>query len=168
MIAPAQAYISHQAPGRLRLKVPERRRDRSYFNLLQERLAGMPGVTGAEANPLTGSILVRYDPRRFASFDAAALSDLLVVGPPAASRASHPVPLMDRIESSAAVIDRRLKGWSAGAVDLRAAGVVGLALMGFGQLLRGNIVAPAATLLWYAADLARPRLARRANREQSG
>ncbi|MGI5835523.1 MAG: HMA2 domain-containing protein [Chloroflexota bacterium] len=56
-------YIRHSAvPGRLRLAVgclyrcPERKRP------LEEVILGVEGVRSASANPLTGSLLIQFDP----------------------------------------------------------------------------------------------------------
>ena len=59
-MAPA-AFIQHQLPRRLRLKLPSRRGDQLYFKDLVGRLANVPGVAALNANPLTGSLLIRHD-----------------------------------------------------------------------------------------------------------
>ena len=54
----------HLTPGRLRLRMPERRGDERFAQQVEAALARMPGVTQARANPVTGSILVLFDPRQ--------------------------------------------------------------------------------------------------------
>ena len=60
--------LLHALPGRVRVQVPgwsgRGQRD------LEARLRRTPGVRGAEANPLTGNVLIRFDP---AATDARAL-----------------------------------------------------------------------------------------------
>lgn len=51
----------HHVPGRLRVKVPAIKGDARQAQELCARLRARPGVIDAEANPVTGSVLVRYD-----------------------------------------------------------------------------------------------------------
>ncbi len=75
--------LVHTLPGRVRVHVPgwsgRGQRD------LEARLRRTPGVRGAEANPLTGNILIRFDP---ATTDARAL--LAAVRPLAPELAGPP------------------------------------------------------------------------------
>ena len=51
--------------------------------------------------------------------------------------------------------DLAVRRATSGAADLRSAVLVTLIVAGTYQLFRGNIAAPAATLLWYAGDMLR-------------
>jgi copper chaperone CopZ len=63
--APRPSFASmHLTPGRLRLRMPERRGDERFAQQVEAALARMPGVTQARANPVTGSVLVLFDPRQ--------------------------------------------------------------------------------------------------------
>lgn len=54
-------YI-HHVPGRLRVRSSLIRRNHSRANEAVESLRPLAGVHSAEANPLTGSLTLRYDP----------------------------------------------------------------------------------------------------------
>jgi hypothetical protein len=55
--------VSH-FPGRLRVKARVFRDEPATAAAALQRLQGEPGVTSATSSPLTGSILVLYDPRK--------------------------------------------------------------------------------------------------------
>jgi len=52
----------HAIRGRIRLKIGALKGNPDLARGLEERLAADPGVRRAEANPMTGSLLVLYDP----------------------------------------------------------------------------------------------------------
>ena len=54
------AYVSHESPGRLRLRIPSLRYDENYFSKVQERLSAHAGVLRVETSPVTGSVLVLH------------------------------------------------------------------------------------------------------------
>ena len=54
------AFIEHQLPHRLRLKIPSMRGDGAFFEELARRLSMLPGVTALSANPVTASILIHH------------------------------------------------------------------------------------------------------------
>jgi hypothetical protein len=58
-----EAYC-HILPGRLRLRLPGLKRSRDRAEQLAAIARQVPGVTGATANPRTGSLLVLFDPAR--------------------------------------------------------------------------------------------------------
>jgi hypothetical protein len=49
------------SPGRVRLRFKELK-DRAFAALVCGRVKETPGITRAEVNPLTGSLLIEYDP----------------------------------------------------------------------------------------------------------
>jgi hypothetical protein len=57
----AGVEIIHHLPGRLRLRVPEVKANGSYASSLETRLRTINGIRTAEANPVTGSVLIHYD-----------------------------------------------------------------------------------------------------------
>ena len=70
------ARISHFTPRRLRIRVPEKRRDRAFFDAVAERLAAWDTIEAVETNPLTASILIHFsDPERL-FLETAAKNDL--------------------------------------------------------------------------------------------
>src|SRR5437660_7157158 len=70
------ARITHFTPRRLRIKVPEKRRDRDFFDTVAERLATWESIERVETNPLTASVLIHFsDPERL-FLEAAVKNDL--------------------------------------------------------------------------------------------
>ena len=53
-------YI-HTLPGRLRVKVPQIKRNAAKAASLRTTMMGLPGVRDASANPTTGNLLVIFD-----------------------------------------------------------------------------------------------------------
>ncbi len=60
-------------PGRIRWDVPVIFRDPRLALRLERKLAGLPGIAGASASPLTGRVLVSFDP----ALAAAAVGELV-------------------------------------------------------------------------------------------
>src|SRR5205085_12331615 len=86
------ARISHFTARRLRIKVPEKRRDTVFFTTVAERLATWESVERVEINPLTASVLIHFsDPQRL-FLEATAKNDLFDIDFSAAlAETSQPV-----------------------------------------------------------------------------
>ena len=54
------AYIEHQLPGRVRLRVPSRRGEVPFFEKVVRELSKHPAIRELSATPLTGSITLHY------------------------------------------------------------------------------------------------------------
>jgi hypothetical protein len=54
------AYIEHQLPGRVRLRVPSRRGEVPFFERVVQELSKCPAIRELNAIPLTGSITLHY------------------------------------------------------------------------------------------------------------
>lgn len=154
MTALATAHVVHALPGRVRVRVPERRGDAAFFEDLASRLATLPAVAAVATNPLTGGVLIHFT----GAVEAFALSAAAVLGDIRLDLSPPPVPpMLERLRGELTSIDATIQGLTEGELDARSVLFAGLIAVSAVQLLRGNIVAPAATMLWYAAELARRR-----------
>ena len=146
-----QARVCHYATGRLRLKIPEKRRDEAFFNTVNERLSAWDSIERLEVNPQTGSVLVQFSDVGALFAENALKNDLFELDYEALEAASEEVPVLTEQAAQAfAQAEAAVRRWTGGGADLRGAIFLVLLLGGIYQLLRGNIAAPAATLLWYA------------------
>lgn len=57
-----EVTVVHALPGRLRLKVPQVKGDAAFARRVEERLRLVPALREVTAVPLTGSVVVMYDP----------------------------------------------------------------------------------------------------------
>jgi hypothetical protein len=153
MPSPPAARISHFTPRRLRIKVPEKRRDSAFFETVAERLATWNSVEGVETNPLTASVLIHFsDPERL-FLEAAAKNDLFDIDFDSASGDSASPAVTEAAVRSFETADHALRRWTQNQIDMRGVLFVLLLAGGVFQLLRRRLDAPAPTLLWYAGDL---------------
>ena len=134
---PPEASVAHNSAGRLRLKVPERRGDPAFFADLGGKLAAAPEVNEVETNARTASILIKHDSSGEALLAWADDHNLLTPS----GRLFTP----DRQRPAAE------PNWR----TLLALAVLLLAVI---QLFRGQILGPATTLAFMAAQIARLRL----------
>ncbi len=146
MTAPV-AHVVHRASGRLRLRVPERRGDREWLAAAADRVSEMTGIAAVEIGPETGSLLVHHaiecDPEP-------ALRGLSLWRVEAPARAdSRPV---ERLMAVVSALDGELRELASERIDLRT--ILLLSLLGLAaiQIWRGQFMAPAASLLWYAIE----------------
>jgi hypothetical protein len=143
------AHVSHQVAGRARIKVPDRRRDDGYFAQLGERLASCPGVVRVEVNAITASALIVHDTDLASLAAWAETNALFALREDAANAPTLALSLARQGE----VLDTALRTGSGGTLDLASLGfalLMGLALF---QMTQGEVLAPAATLAWYAVTL---------------
>lgn len=155
------AYITHATQGRVRIRIPDRKGDSTYFASLKEKLAGLselPGIQRVEANPMTGSILVLH------TLDLQAV-DLGLVAQYSEFNNLFRLKVSPPGQTSASVIRKQSPREVNGEVGGRASSDIDfgmLAILGFVgvaiiQLTRGHIMMPAITALWYAHSLIKER-----------
>lgn len=143
----AVAHVSHCIPGRVRFRIPGQRGDEDYFSMLAKKLAALPGIKTVQVSPLTGSVLLTHALGAVDDIGAfAEAQDLFEVRP----QPDRGVSMRERITNDVHALNHEFKKLSDGALDYWS--LVFLALLGMAihQLLKGNIAAPATTLLWYA------------------
>jgi hypothetical protein len=147
------ARISHFTARRLRIKVPEKRRNTAFFAAVAERLAAWESVERVETNPVTASVLIHFSDPQNLFLEAVAKNDLFEIDFDAVL-ADSSEPVVSRAAArSFETADHALRRWTDNQIDIR--GVLFLILLAGGvfQLLRRRVDTPAPTLLWYAGDL---------------
>ncbi len=71
------AWLLHELPGRLRISEPAIKAHPARAAALAAELRGLPGVTRASANPVTGSVVVEFAGARGPILDALRLQAAL-------------------------------------------------------------------------------------------
>jgi Heavy metal associated domain 2 len=56
----AEAYIQHQLPGRVRLRIPSMRGHAAFFTALSRQLADHPAILSVRTIPVIGSVLILH------------------------------------------------------------------------------------------------------------
>jgi hypothetical protein len=145
------AYVTHRTPHRLRIKIPSRRGDSVYFSRLQSFFMQQKNVERAEANPLTGSLLL-VSREGLANPSAVIGTDEWFE---LRENGSAPQLVTQRMMSSFRAVDRQVEQFSGGELDIASIALIGLVIAGIYQVSVGNFAAPAwYTAFWYATSIA--------------
>jgi hypothetical protein len=142
------AYICHQSPQRLRIKITSRKGDTAYFEKLQSTLARFQTFSSLEANALTGSVLiVDEDVDAEGIVNYAKTRHLFDLTAQNNSRSPMTTQLVSRLEN----LNTTIRSLTTGEMDLAGILLLLLLISGIGELLRGNIrMPPWYTAFWYA------------------
>lgn len=143
------AFVVHELFGRLRLRIPEKRKDAAYFAGLAERLSECPGVTRVESNALTGSVLLLHAEETSAT-DVARYAEQTALFSVKRLSATPTRTLGQEAAKGLDAFGRGLASASGGTVDLQS--VFFLMLLGLAafQAKRGLVLPPAVSLFWEA------------------
>lgn len=137
--APVRARVVHRTADRLRLKLAVEI-DLPRLSALADALIDVAGVTKVDARPVTGSIVLSID---------GPADDVEAAIEASGAVAFHDPPAEDETAMvSMPVWAIIAKAW----VETNPA-ATGLAALAVLQMARGPWLPPAATLLWYAAEL---------------
>jgi Heavy metal associated domain 2 len=167
--------VEHMIQGRIRLRFRSRQGDVAFFEQLVKLLSNVPAVEEIEANPGTGSVLIRHTatPEELAFFaaqyalfggdDSPSPESERKLSPSAeSSPAKGAAPSLPTLGLSTLGLYQLARGsvlgsatqefWHATQVSQRNAPLLALVLFGFGvlQLVSGRILAPASSLFVYA------------------
>jgi len=166
------AYIKHRLPGRMRLKIPQRRGDHAYFERLAEAFALCDGIRQLQLNPHAASLLVVHDEHLTldtlrAFVEAEGLFRLEDAPPPQyVEESSLPhASIADFSAAGLSQLDALLRHASDGRFDMRSGLLLGLLALGIQQAAKGHIMAPAFTLFWHALELLSRQYERRYDAE---
>lgn len=135
------ALVVHQLPGRVRLRVQQRRGDAGYFSALSQDLPHLQGVRRVKVNPATASVVIEYAGSTEHLMRQLRFHDLFVESQP--DRPAAPAhPTAQRMAPLRLVSGR----------DINPMFMLGalFTVIGIVQTIRGNIFVPAISTLWYA------------------
>ena len=150
MVKLPEARITHIISGRLRIKIPSKKGNTSYFKFLERKFSDFDKVQKVEANAVTAGMLLLHDTdikniSRFAEENR-----LFVVE----NRRPEQMVLTKRIKSGLEDLNKRATRFTGGELDLAGAVFVSLLSISIYQIARGNFFAPAwYTSLWYAVNM---------------
>lgn len=146
-----KAHVVHHIPGRVRLRVPSRRRQPAFFQDVKKRLEGLDSVSSVSVNPTSGSVLIRYEgeiEQVLAQAATVGLVELLEV------TTDLPMlePIAEQLINRLGDIDQTLSKRTQGVLDGRSALLAGFLVAAIVQAFRGSLFGPSVPLLWYAAQ----------------
>jgi hypothetical protein len=148
---PEDAYLSHASKGRLRLRIPSKKKDDAFFAQLQTILSPIPGLDRVQVNPLSGSLLILHSelPEELAS-----LVKTLADPAPKRNSSGKPNTIYQRVTGTFNQVNTRIQGFTKGELDVPTLSFIALVAMGIYQISRKNFVAPAwYTAFWYALNI---------------
>jgi cation transport ATPase len=152
------AIIVHQLPGRVRLRLDEKRGDPEYFSALSENVSHLNGVEQVKVNPSTGSMVIEFSDSTENLVQQLQQQDLSVENQYEKNKpTSRPAPVNSGVGSTTPfhlVSNRDINPMFMLAAALAALGVV--------QTFRGKILVPSLSVLWYAMQAFRQSKASRA------
>ncbi len=148
---PEDTYVSHASQGRLRLRIPSKKRDAAFFAQLQAVLSSIPGFDQIKVNPLSGSLLILHSelPEEMASFvkTLAGLS-------PKSNSTGKPNSIYQRFTGTFRQVNTQIQGFTKGELDIPTLSFIALLVVGIYQISRKNFTAPAwYTAFWYALNI---------------
>ena len=151
-----QAWVAHQVPGRLRLRVGSDAEAREVVGRIESSLASRAGYRGVDFRPRTRSIVVRYnaaeidDQRLLDSWLPIAGIEALTAEAPAVAGRPGGTVVGKRISSSVGSINRGIGRATGGFFDLRDAFPLTLFAFGLRRVAQGNLQPiPWYNLLYY-------------------
>lgn len=145
------AYVVHALPGRVRLRIPEKKNNHEYFSSLFNLMSKCQGLEKLVINPTMGSILIKYDHANTGDLDKFLEKNNYFCIQEQLKTPSTPA---QRLEKSMEKILGNQH--NSGALPINVTQMLTLGLVGYScyQLFRGSWKGPAwHAALWYAYNL---------------
>jgi hypothetical protein len=145
-----EAYIVHKVNDRLRIKVPSKRGDKSFFASVEKKFSEQSGGETVVVNPDTASVLFlgRFTAKHIA--EVAQQSELFKLETKTRRRET----LLSGVKDTFRTADKSLLKITGGELDIPSVVFLGLITHGIYQFARGNFTGPPwYTAFWYALGL---------------
>ncbi|MCX8030264.1 MAG: hypothetical protein N3A59_01620 [Thermodesulfovibrionales bacterium] len=145
-----EAVLTHCVKNRIRLKVPSKKGNTDYFKFVEKKFLECCGLAHIKVKPEVGSILIQH------TIDIVKISEFAKKHEIFNLKSLQPQPLNlhSRISKTFTDLNTHFQKMTGGNFDI--ADIVFLSLLGIGfyQISRGNITAPAwYTAFWYALGI---------------
>lgn len=138
-----EARIAHHTAGRMRVKVPAKKGDSRYFEAAELTFKGYAPVTEVSSNPDTGSMLIQFSGNADAVLAFAESKQLFAI----VQRIEKGTELHQSVKEGFNAIDRQIRDWTQGSINLGGIAFVALVGTGIYQIVKGNFT----TIPWYSA-----------------
>jgi hypothetical protein len=139
------AYLAHSSDGRIRIKVPSMRNDFDYFQQATDTLGTVAGVTTVRTNPRTASILVLHDDLTMDALSKYAMdADLFELQTISVESDIISLETIQALSAQALTIGGTFSK------SMFFYLLMGLAIR---QAMKGQLMAPAISLFWYAFEI---------------
>lgn len=148
------ASVKHRAPGRMRLQLDEEDFNQVRLQDAVQALRRSSNLRRVQGNPVTRTILLEAesDAELDSALEEVSVAQVIELKPNLQGEEA-PESLHDSWNRMMKKADRFLDEVSDGRMDMRSAVVVGLAILGIGQMTRGKFLPAGMTMLMYAAGL---------------
>ena len=145
---PPTAYVVHRTRQRVRLRIPQMRGDTEWFAETAAALESLDWVDRVETGPISSSLILFCDATErlddhLSKVDVFEFQREVPKVPPAA----------EQMKNGLSRIDRALHTSSLGDINLRSLLFLLMLVLAGVQMVRGKVMAPAISLLWYAMEL---------------
>jgi neutral trehalase len=135
------AMLVHAIPGRMRMRIPAKRGNASFFSNLSDALHRIEIIHAVHANPSTGSVVVQHSENMYSLLQQIQEQvPSLVIENNQAKKGGTPL----KVRPFRVVTGRKLSPMFMVGTALTALGLV--------QTVRGNIAVPSITAFWYAFE----------------
>ncbi len=138
-----EAHVSHRMTRRLRIRIPSKKGDISYFSNLREQVSKWPDVDGVTVNSQIGSVLIVYTGKTQNIVKLAKNNGLFQLKQVGRGRTT----LFERVAEIFGTYNSNLKQITDGEVDIPTLVFLSLLISGIWQIARGSVAMPA----WYTA-----------------
>lgn len=147
MSAVPKAFIAHDIDRRVRLRVPSRRGDASFFSNVRDRLSRCLDVDRVESNPLTGSVLIFHRGKLDTIENYSKSHQLFEIVHRRTDNRVRTRPVASELFSALNAIDESMHATTMGNLDLPTTAALGIAGLSVIQMFRKEWLPPAWTLL---------------------
>lgn len=147
-----RAELHHSIAGRTRLRLPSKRGDIGYFTRLRAALVAMPRINEVRINAPIGGVTLLHPEASWEPICAWAAENGWFQLDDARLRPDYFLKEVSRDISAASRRLANIRQAAASGVTPRRALFVTLVILGISQTARGQIMAPAVTLFWYALN----------------
>lgn len=141
-------YLAHECAGRTRLSFANRKNERAFFEAVCNAALSLPGVSHVEGRPATGSVIVTHTGPASTVLDAARARGVFDVQVQPSEPAGG-----DQLGAWHSLIGEPMTGAQSTPNFARTTTILTLLFMALVQAMRGQVMPPATTALWYALSL---------------
>ncbi len=141
--------IAHQTEGRTRLRALERPVDAFELRALADGVAELPGVDAADCRTTTGSLVIEHPDDPWQAIEGQ-------IGGAGVVLENVPVVRPDGLAPVRATfgrVDGLMSRFTSGGVDMRTLSFVLMLGLALRQIMRGQVMVPAMSLIWYASEI---------------